>query len=561
MDPNPDYHLALQDFHSAHRRGKLQGVLARITGRSNELLSYEEVADKLKLQGRSDKGMQTIPVESIIGSVGRYTDFTRTFLPRRAADQQRWANVKAATVDPLGQGLQPIEVYKVSDVYVVLDGNHRVSIARQEGWKTIQAHVIEIQTDSPLTPDLQPAELIVKAEYANFLEQTGLNRSKEPIDLKITIPGGFQKLLDEISVYRHHMEEKHQREYSLRDAAESWYREMYLPFAEAVRERGMMRWFPDRTITDLYVWMAEHRQELEKELGWTIRPEAAAEAVIQTKSRRATAEDSKTGSWRKARLISRYSEHLFKDILVPVGKPSEGWEALEQALPLARREEAHIHGLHTVGTQQELENPELMTLREKFNQMCVEANVRGVLAIEVGEPAQKIMERSALTDLVVLKIMHPPSTGIQAVASPSPIRNLIARCPRPLLAVPGDISGLNHALLAFDGSPKAKEALFVATYLAEQWKTQLTILTGLEDQAEQEAAQEFARNYLEFNEVEARFILEKYSPAVLKLTAEEINADLVIMGGYSGSILKEMTVGSSVNHMLRAFRRPVLICR
>jgi nucleotide-binding universal stress UspA family protein len=89
----------------------------------------------------------------------------------------------------------------------------------------------------------------------------------------------------------------------------------------------------------------------------------------------------------------------------------------------------------------------------------------------------------------------------------------------------------------------------------------LTILTGLEDQAAEDAVQEFARNYLDFNEVEARFIREQYSPAVLKLTAEEINADLVIMGGYSGSILKEMTIGSSVNHMLRAFRRPILICR
>jgi nucleotide-binding universal stress UspA family protein len=559
MSPNPDYHLALQDFRSAHLRGKLQGVLARITGRSNELLSYEEIANKLKLQGRVDKGMQTIPVESIIGSVGRYTDFTRTFLPRRAEDQQRWANVKAATVDPLGLGLQPIEVYKVSNVYFVLDGNHRVSIAGQEGWKTIEAHVIEIQTDIPLTPDIQPDEIIVKAEYANFLEQTGLKRVKEPIDLKITIPGGYQKLLDEISARGQQMQEEHPREYSLQDSAESWYRDLYLPFAEAVRERGMMRWFPDRTITDLYVWMAAHRQDLEKELGWTIRPEAAAEAVIQTRNRRATTEESKTGSWRKARLISRYSEHLFKDILVPVGKPSDGWEALEQALQVARRENAHIHGLHTVSTQQELENTEVATLQTRFNEMCARENVHGVLAIEVGDPSQKIMERSALTDLVVLRITHPPSTGIQVVASP--IRNLIARCPRPLLAVPGDVSGLHYALLAFDGSPKSKEALFVATYLAEQWKTQLTVLTGLEDPAEQEAVQEFARNYLEFNEVEARFMTEKYSPAVLKLIAEEVNADLVIMGGYSGSILKEMTVGSSVNHMLRAFRRPVLICR
>ena len=321
MNQNPDYHLALQDFHSAHLRGKLQGVLARITGKSNELLSYDEIAGKLKLQGRSDKGMQTIPVDSIIGSVGRYTDFTRTFLPRHAKDQQRWANVKAATLDPLGQGLQPIEVYKVSDVYFVIDGNHRVSIARQEGWKTIQAHVIEIQTDIPLTPDLRPEELIIKSEYADFLDQTGLNRSKEPVDLKITIPGGYQKLLDDISAHRHQLEQN-STGYSILDSAESWYRDMYLPFAEAVRERGMMRWFPERTITDLYVWMAEHREDLEKDLGWTIRPEAAAEAVIQTKSRRATAEEFKD------RELAQGSpdQPLFRTSLQRYSRP--GWKAL-----------------------------------------------------------------------------------------------------------------------------------------------------------------------------------------------------------------------------------------
>ncbi len=559
MSNKPDYHLAVQDFQSAHLRGKLQGVLARITGRSNQLLSYEEIADKLKLQGRSDKGIQAIPVDAIIGSVGRYTDFTRTFLPRRAEDQQRWANVKAATLDPLGQGWDPVEVYKVSEVYFVLDGNHRVSIARQEGWKTIQAHVIEIQTNIPLSPDLQPDELIVKTEYAGFLEQTGLNKSQEPIDLKITIPGGYQKLLDEISARRLQLEEEHRREYSVQDAALSWYRDIYLPFAEAVRERGMMRWFPERTITDLYVWMSEHRGELEKELGWSIRPEAAAEAVIQTKSRRATAEEAKTGSWRKARLLNRYSEHLFRDILVPIGKNPEGWVALEQAIQVANREQANILALHTVESQQGLNDPAVATLQEQFNQICSQAALHGVLAIEVGEPTQKILERAALTDLIVIKVAHPPSTGIKSLTSH--VRTLIARSSRPILALPGGISNFQHALLAFDGGPKAKEALFVATYLAEQWQTRLTILTGLADQAVDASAEAFARNYLEFNEVEADFISRKYSGEILKATAEEMNVDLVIMGGYSGSILKEMTAGSSVNFMLRESELPVLICR
>ena len=321
----------------------------------------------------------------------------------------------------------------------------------------------------------------------------------------------------------------------------------------------MMRWFPDRTITDLYVWMSEHRGELEKELGWAIRPEAAAEAVIQSKSRRATAEESKTGSWRKARLINRYSEHLFRDILVPVGKSTEGWDALEQVIQIAQREQAHIQGLHVVGAKEELSDPEVMALQDQFHQICEKENVQGVLAVEVGDPTQRILARAALTDLIVMKISYPPSRGIRSLASH--IRTLITRCPRPILAVPGTFSKLNHALVAFDGSPKAKEALFVATYMTEQWHTNLAVFTGLENEQLNTSVLEFAKNYLEFNEVEAHFITQRYTPETFKATAEEINADLIIMGGYSGSILKEMTVGSSVNFMLRETLLPVLICR
>jgi nucleotide-binding universal stress UspA family protein len=559
MNMNPEYHSAIQDFQSAHLRAKLQGVLARITGRSNELLSYEDIARKLKLQGRSDKGIQTIPVDAIIGSVGRYTDFTRTFLPRRAEDQQRWANVKAVALDGSGVGLQPVEVYKVSEVYFVMDGNHRVSIARQEGWKAIEAHVIEIQTDIPLTPDVQPHELIIKAEYADFLAQTELNKTQEYIDLRVTIPGGYQKLLDEICVCRCQIEEEGQKECTLQDAAASWYRGIYLPFAEAVRERGMMRWFPDRTITDLYVWMSEHRDELEKELGWSIRPEAAAEAVIQKKNRRATSAEAKVGSWRKARLLNRYSEHLFRDILVPVGDDPESWQALEQAIKVAHRENANIHGLHTVENQSSFNEAQAAALQSRFNQICERENVRGALAIEIGEPTQKILERSALTDLVVMKIAYPPSSGIKALGSN--IRTLLTRCSRPVLGVTDRVSPVDHALLAFDGSPKSKEALFVAAYLVEQWKTRLTIFVGSTNKASNETMQSFAQSYLEFNEVEAGFITKQYSPESMRETAEEINADLVIMGSYGGSILREMTSGSSVNRMLRELQLPILICR
>ena len=82
------FHMAIQDFQSARKKAAIQEVLARISGKSNQLLSYEEVAEKLKLHARTDRGVQHIPLDAIVGSVGRDTDFTRALLPRRAVDRQ-----------------------------------------------------------------------------------------------------------------------------------------------------------------------------------------------------------------------------------------------------------------------------------------------------------------------------------------------------------------------------------------------------------------------------------------------------------------------------------------
>jgi hypothetical protein len=135
------YLSALQDFHNARRKASIQEILARLAGRSSELLSYEEVAEKLKLNVRSDAGIHDIPLNAIVGSVGRYSEFTRDFLPLKDEDKQRWARVKAVVDDPESPNLPPIEVYKVGEVYFVSDGNHRVSVARQEGSEYIEARV------------------------------------------------------------------------------------------------------------------------------------------------------------------------------------------------------------------------------------------------------------------------------------------------------------------------------------------------------------------------------------------------------------------------------------
>ena len=160
---------AIKDFRKARNRAFLEEIIARFTGESIDLLSYEEVRQKLKTHGSSERGLMDIPLNSIVGSLGRYADFTRDFLPRQDANQDRWTRVKLAVSDTVG--LPPIDVYKIGEVYFVKDGNHRVSVARQGGAEFIQAWVTEVQTRVPLTPDITPDDLIVMAEYLEFLKQ------------------------------------------------------------------------------------------------------------------------------------------------------------------------------------------------------------------------------------------------------------------------------------------------------------------------------------------------------------------------------------------------------
>ena len=551
----PDYRNALEDFNAARVKASLQDILARLTGRSNELLSYEEVAEKLKLNVRTEGGLREIPIKAIVGSVGRYTDFTRSFMPLKGGDQERWARVKAAVDDPQGTGMPPIDVYKVGEAYFVLDGNHRVSVARQEGFKFIEAHVIEVKTDVPVTPDLQPDDLIIKAEYADFLLETGIASLRPDVDLSVTVPGQYGKLLEHIQVHRYYMGIDEQREIPYPEAVGHWYDTVYLPMVQPIRERGLLRWFPGRTETDMYLWVSVHRAALEEELGWTVSPEAAVTDLASRE--KADTNLSDTGSWRLSKMYDRYTDCLFRDILVSIPGANGDWPALEQAVLIAKKECSTLHGLHVKPDRVNVSDQVKDEIRTRFHDRCQQAGIEGSLAIEKGDIPRVVCDRALLTDLVVLKVSHPPLPGLSGLHSG--LRSIIWRTVRPVLAIPGDVSNLDRVLLAFDGSPKSKEALFVATYLAEKWNTSLTVLTISGNPAT--TVQDYARTYLDLHEIQADFIVKKGSRETILKAIKEHQINLVLIGGYGSSALKELFVGSMVNFLLRRANCPILICR
>lgn len=572
------FHLAVEDFHKARRRADMEQIIARLRGKSNDLLCYGDVREQVGVRGTVGRELRDIPLDAIIGSVGRCTDFTRTFLPRRDSDRERWARVEMGASGL--RGLPPIEVYQIGDVYFVQDGNHRVSIARQAGATSIQAYVIGVHTRVPLSPDTQPDDLILTAEYADFLERTHLDELRPQADLSVSVPGQYPALEEHIEVHRYFMGLEQQRDIPYEEAVTHWHDEVYLPAVHVIRERGILRDFPGRTETDLYLWVSEHRAEMEQELGWDVRPgEAAADLAARFSPRRrhVVARISRKildavkpdeldagpppGEWRKERLATRRDDRLFADILVAINGEEAGWHALQQALEVARREGARLLGLHVVPSETQKESEEAQAVQSEFNQRCEAADIPGRLTLEVGGVARNICERARWNDLVVLSLSYPPAP--QAIARlGSGLSTLLRRCPRPVLAVPESSSSLSRALLTYDGSPKSDEALFVATYLSGKWNIPLIVVTVIEPGRTTADTLARAQEYLGTHSVQAEFVKESgpVAEAILK-AADEHESDLIIMGGYGLRPVLEVVLGSTVDQILCVSRRPMLICR
>ena len=139
-----DYEFqADKDFTRARRRAFLRriGAFLRRDPGSNRLLSFDEVRRALLANTRNHLGTKVVEVEKIVGTVGRRRDFDRSFLPERASAEERWKRIDRAF--HRAEDLPPVELYKIGDTYFVLDGNHRVSVARYHGIQMIEATVTE----------------------------------------------------------------------------------------------------------------------------------------------------------------------------------------------------------------------------------------------------------------------------------------------------------------------------------------------------------------------------------------------------------------------------------
>jgi hypothetical protein len=283
---DPFSEQARADFQRARFKAFVNRLWGTLSGQPTTLLSYDAIKEKLRIGGPIYRGVQTVRVDQIGGSLNRYHEFDRVFLPASDKLATRWQSVNRAFYQEIS--LPPVVLYKVGQVYFVVDGHHRVSVAREQGQIFIEAEVRECATRVNLTPDIRLEDLEILGSKVNFLERTSLDSLRPGANIKLTIPDGFDRMLEHIAVHRYFMGLDWRRDISEEEAVAHWYDTVYMPVVSVIRDTTILKDFPGKTEGDLYLWVLDHQRYLVQEGESLQPPETAARAFVDEETKKPT---------------------------------------------------------------------------------------------------------------------------------------------------------------------------------------------------------------------------------------------------------------------------------
>jgi hypothetical protein len=235
--PDQDAHT---DFSRARRRHRLSDLAARLRREPddvNVILPFDEVVAALGKRTERRRGLQPIALDSIVGTVDRTREFDRSFRPTSRRLRRRWEGIAKAT--RRGQSMPPIDVYRVGDLHFVIDGHHRVSVARQLGLEVIDANVIEIVTDVPVGADIRVSDLALKSHERLFFERVPLPREARR-RIAFTERWRYGALAEGVEAWGFRAMQAEGRFMTRERVAREWFEHEYVPVVDLLREADLL---------------------------------------------------------------------------------------------------------------------------------------------------------------------------------------------------------------------------------------------------------------------------------------------------------------------------------
>lgn len=230
------------------------------------LLRFEETSRRLQTAARTYRGIRSIPLDRIVGSVNRSGDFDRHFSARHQPAQRVLSQARLDALRTAADSgrLPAIVVFEVGGAYFVEDGHHRVALARASGAEFIDAEVTSLLTDYVVDPDVDVSQLLHTEQHQRLLEETGLVRARPDADIRFTLLDGYTQLRDVIGAYGYELCQNAGSLLPPEEVAASWYDTVYLPGVDACRRADLPRLYASWRSTDgdLFLWVYQLRRDL-----------------------------------------------------------------------------------------------------------------------------------------------------------------------------------------------------------------------------------------------------------------------------------------------------------
>jgi hypothetical protein len=253
------------DYSRARRRAVLSSLGRRLRGQPGDvdlILPFDEVVEALGRAGERSIGLQGIPLDSIVGTVGRNRDFDRAFRPTSARTRTRWERI--ANAQRRGKDMPPISVYRIGDMHFVRDGHHRVSVARALGLTHIDAYVTEVRTIVGAEGALTVADLPVKSHERLFFERVPIPFDARG-DIALSDPWLYAELAEGVEAWGFRLMQGSGELLARDEVAIAWLHDEYRPVVEMLRENGLIG---EGTETDAYARVVDQRYRLMRTHEW-----------------------------------------------------------------------------------------------------------------------------------------------------------------------------------------------------------------------------------------------------------------------------------------------------
>jgi hypothetical protein len=253
------------DFLRARRRqvlGRLAHRLRREPDDVNVILPFDEVVAALGLRGERSLGLQTIRLDTVVGTVDSRRDFDRRFRPTSGRVRARWERL--ALAQRRGESMPPIDVYRIGELHFVRDGHHRVSIALATGQRTIEAYVTEVLTEVPAKGIRRRGDLLTKGYERIFRERVPLPGAAYA-DLTVRDPWAYAEMGEAVEAWGFRWMQEDGAFHDRPEVARRWFTREYQPVVRMLREADLLG---QGTEAEGYLRVARERYRLMRTHDW-----------------------------------------------------------------------------------------------------------------------------------------------------------------------------------------------------------------------------------------------------------------------------------------------------